>query len=233
MENMAKLLVKQFPQITTIINNITSRKSMVAVGETEKICYGPGFITEKLGDFTFRISANSFFQTNTLQAQRLYETVQSLAALQSSDVVYDLYSGTGTIAIYLSQSVERVVGIEVVGSAIADAERNAKENRILNCYFLQGDLKDRLTKDNSWLAEHPRPSVVVTDPPRSGMHAKVVEQIVKLSPDRIVYVSCNPATQARDAKLLSDAGYVLKVVQPVDMFPHTDHIEAVALFTRS
>jgi 23S rRNA (uracil1939-C5)-methyltransferase len=233
MENMTKLLVKQFPQITTIVNNITSRKSMVAVGEEEKICYGPGFITEKLGDFIFRISANSFFQTNTLQAQRLYETAQSLATLQPSDVVYDLYSGTGTIAIYLSQSVERVVGIEVVSSAIADAERNAKENRIANCYFLQGDLKDRLTKDSGWLAEHPRPSVVVTDPPRSGMHAKVVEQIIKLSPDRIVYVSCNPATQARDAKLLSEGGYVLKVVQPVDMFPHTDHIEAVALFTRS
>jgi 23S rRNA (uracil1939-C5)-methyltransferase len=232
MENMTGLLCKQFPQITTVVNNITARRSMVARGDLEKVYYGPGTISEKLGEFTYRLSANSFFQTNTLQTERMYEAVRTLANLRPQDVVYDLYCGTGAIAIYLSPSVERVVGVELVESSIADAERNAEANRIGNCYFLQGDLKERLTTDSTWLGEHPRPTVVVTDPPRSGMHPKVVGQIVKLAPERIVYVSCNPATQARDAKLLSENGYALESVQPVDMFPHTDHIEAVALFLK-
>ncbi len=232
MQNMTNLLLKQFPEITTIINNITSRKSMVALGEQEKIYHGPGYITEKIGEYTFHISANSFFQTNTLQAEKLYETAKQLAQLKTNDIVFDLYSGTGTIAMYVSDAVERVVGIEVVESAIADAERNAKRNNVSNCYFLQGDLKDRLTKNSGWLDQHPKPTVIIADPPRSGMHEKVVKQIVKLSPERIVYVSCNPSTQARDAKMLSDSGYELKIVKPVDMFPHTDHIEVVALFIK-
>ena len=232
MQNMTDLLLKQFPEITTIVNNITDRKSMVAIGDTEKLYHGQGFITEKIGDYTFRISSNSFFQTNTLQAERLYNVAKEFAGLTARDVVYDLYSGTGTIAIYLSDAVERVVGVEVVQSAIQDAQRNAELNKVSNCYFLQGDLKDRLTKDSQWLTEHPRPTVVVADPPRSGMHEKVVKQIVKLAPERIVYVSCNPSTQARDAALLAEGGYALEKIQPVDMFPHTDHIEAVALFSR-
>lgn len=232
MGNLSKLLLQHFPAITTIVNNITARKSMVAIGEKEVVYHGPGYITEKIGEYAFRISANSFFQTNTVQAERLYETAKQLAELAPEDVVYDLYSGTGTIAVYLSNCVERVVGIEIVESAIADAQRNAEENRVSNCFFLQGDLKDRLTKQAEWLQEHPRPTVIVTDPPRSGMHEKVVQQIAKLSPQKIVYVSCNPATQARDAKMLADAGYLLRVVQPVDMFPHTDHIESVALLSR-
>lgn len=233
MEKLTTLLVKHFPQITTVVNNVTARRSMVAFGEEERVYHGSGFITDKLGEYTFRISANSFFQTNTLQAEKLYDVVKRLAGLRPTDVVYDLYSGTGTIAIYVSDAVERVIGIEVVGSAIADAERNVETNHISNCYFLQGDLKDRLTKDSSWLNDHPKPNVIIADPPRSGMHAKVVEQIIKLSPERVVYVSCNPSTQARDAALLTKGGYTLEVVQPVDMFPHTDHIEAVALFRRA
>ncbi|HUL43416.1 MAG TPA: 23S rRNA (uracil(1939)-C(5))-methyltransferase RlmD [Bacteroidota bacterium] len=232
MKNMTDLLVKHFPAITTIVNNITGRRSMVAVGEREIVCYGPGTITEKIGECLFRISTNSFFQTNTLQAERLYGVVRSMAELTPSDVVYDLYSGAGTIAIYLAAGVERVIGIEMVESAIRDAERNAEMNHVANCYFLQGDLKDRLTKNCDWLREHPKPSVIVVDPPRSGMHAKVIEQIVRLGPSRIIYVSCNPSTQARDAKLLAGQGFRLGRIQPVDMFPHTDHIEAVALFTR-
>ncbi|HMD14787.1 MAG TPA: 23S rRNA (uracil(1939)-C(5))-methyltransferase RlmD, partial [Bacteroidota bacterium] len=232
MQKLTDFLLKHFPQITTVVNNITGRRSMVAVGEKEIVYHGPGYITEKIGEYTFRISANSFFQTNTVQGEKLYQCVRSLAGLTPADVVFDLYSGTGTIAIFLSNDVERVIGIEMVESAIADAERNAELNHIANCYFLQGDLKDRLTKDSGWLQEHPRPSVIVADPPRVGMHAKVIDQIVKLGPQRVVYVSCNPSTQARDAKLLCDQGYVLQEIQPVDMFPHTDHIEAVALFTR-
>lgn len=232
MQKITDFLLKHFPQITTVVNNITGRRSMVAVGEKEIVYHGPGYITEKIGEYLFRISANSFFQTNTVQGEKLYQCVRSVAGLTPNDVVYDLYSGTGSIAIFLSNAVERVIGIEMVESAIADAERNAELNRIANCYFLQGDLKDRLTKDSGWLQEHPRPSVIVADPPRVGMHAKVVDQIVKLGPQRVVYVSCNPSTQARDAKLLCDQGYVLREIQPVDMFPHTDHIEAVAFFTR-
>ncbi|MBI1805011.1 MAG: 23S rRNA (uracil(1939)-C(5))-methyltransferase RlmD [Ignavibacteriae bacterium] len=232
MQNLTKLLLKHYPEITTIVNNITTRKAMVAFGEQEKVYHGPGYIREQLGNRTFHISANSFFQTNTLQAERLYNIAKQFAQLTPKDVVYDLYSGTGTIAIFLSDAVERVIGIEVVESSIRDAERNAELNRISNCYFLQGDLKDRLTKDIDWLHEHPKPTVVVADPPRNGMHEKVVERIIALSPGRIVYVSCNPSTQARDAKLLSKGGYRLQIIQPVDMFPHTDHIESVALLTR-
>jgi 23S rRNA (uracil1939-C5)-methyltransferase len=232
MENLTGLLLKQFPEITTIVNNITDRKSMVAFGDREKVYHGPGTITEKLGGYTFNISANSFFQTNTLQAERLYEQVKVMAELRPSDVVYDLYCGTGSIAITLAGSAERVIGLEIVESAIADAERNAAVNRIANCYFLKGDLKDSLTVKNDWLGEHPKPTVLVADPPRSGMHPKVVERMARLGPERIVYVSCNPSTQARDARLLCDAGYRLRTIQPVDMFPHTDHIEAVALLEK-
>lgn len=233
MQKLTALMLEHFPAITTIVNNITARKSMVAVGETEVVYHGVGWITEKLGDYTFRISANSFFQTNPLQAERLYETARELAALRRTDVVYDLYSGTGTIAIFMAKDAERVIGIELVESAIEDARRNAEFNNVSNCYFLLGDLKDRLTKDNTWLGEHPAPSVIITDPPRSGIHAKVVEQMINLNPDRIVYVSCNPATQARDIKLFVEGGYTLGTIQPVDMFPHTDHIEVVALLTKT
>jgi 23S rRNA (uracil1939-C5)-methyltransferase len=232
MRNLTSLLLKQFPDITTVVNNITDRKSMVAVGDREKVYHGEGWISERIGDYTFRISANSFFQTNTFQAEKLYAVAREFAGLSSGDIVYDLYSGTGTIAIFLSGDAERVVGIEVVPGAIEDARRNAELNNVSNCFFLQGDLKDRLTVDSQWLTEHPRPTVVIADPPRSGMHEKVVRKIAGLAPERIVYVSCNPSTQARDAALLLAGGYTLQKVQPVDMFPHTDHIEAVALFTR-
>jgi 23S rRNA (uracil1939-C5)-methyltransferase len=230
--DLVRDLVESYPAITTIVNNITSRKSMVAVGEREIVCHGPGFITEKIGACTFRISANSFFQTNSQQAELLYETVRTLGAFRKDDVVYDLYCGTGTIAIYLASAVSRVVGIELVESAIADAELNAGLNGVTNAHFVQGDLKDRLTRDTEWLAGHPPPTVIVTDPPRSGMHEKVVKAMIALAPERIVYVSCNPATQARDLRLLADSGYELVRVSPVDMFPHTSHIEAVALLHR-
>jgi len=232
MRNLTDLLIRQFPQITTVVNNITERKSMVAFGDREKIYHGPGFITERIGEYTFRISANSFFQTNTVQAEKLYNVAKQLADLKPTDIMYDLYCGTGTISIFLSSDVERVIGFEIVGAAIEDAERNAQLNSVSNCYFIQGDIKDLLGTPNEWAKEHPRPSVLVIDPPRSGMHPKVVERVIKLAPQRIVYVSCNPASQARDAKMLCEAGYSLKVIQPVDMFPHSDHIETVALFTQ-
>ncbi len=226
MQPLCSILLGSFPTITTIVNNITVRKSQVAVGEFERVYHGPGYITEVIGKRTYHISANSFFQTNTLQAERLYDTAATLAELKPDDFVFDLYSGTGTIALHICDRVETVVGIESVASAVIDANRNAELNNVDNCRFVHGDLKDKLTKDTSWLSGHRKPSVIITDPPRSGMHEKVVFEIATLRPDRIVYVSCNPATQARDLKLLcSNAPYAITSVQPVDMFPHTYHIE--------
>jgi 23S rRNA (uracil1939-C5)-methyltransferase len=228
MQSLSSTLLARFPSITTIVNNITERKSQVAIGDVEKVYHGSGFITERIGQRVYRVSANSFFQTNTLQAERLYDTATRLANLTPDDIVFDLYSGTGTIALHLADKVKEVVGIEIVESAIEDARRNALTNQVANCAFALGDLKDKLTKDTSWLSLHARATVMVIDPPRSGMHEKVVLEIASLRPERIVYVSCNPATQARDVKLLcSKAPYHITAVQPVDMFPQTYHIENV------
>lgn len=221
-------LLVRVPKITTVCNNITRRKSQVALGEEERVYYGPGTIMERLGPRTYRVSANSFFQTNTLQAERLYDCVRSMASLSVSDTVLDLYSGTGTIALHLADAVSSIVGIEAAPSAIQDAERNARLNGITNCTFLLGDVKEKLTRGYSWRSSLPAPTVVVLDPPRAGIHEKVTQAVAQMRPDRIVYVSCNPSTQARDlAILLAAAPYRILGAQPVDMFPHTSHIENV------
>ncbi len=230
MRKLCSVLHGWFPQVTTFVNNITTRKSMVASGDLEKVYYGPGYITERLGRYAFQNSANSFFQTNTKQAMHVYEIAKRLAELSLSDTVYDLYCGTGTIAIFISDAVRMVIGIDVVASAIEDARLNVELNGVQNCRFLLGDLKERLTKDTSWLGD--KPDVVILDPPRSGLHASVVKELASLGPDRIVYISCNPATQARDAKMFSDSGYELTDLQPVDMFPQTSHVENVAAFRK-
>ena len=228
MEALTERLRATAPSITTVVNNITARKSQVAVGESEDVYFGPGYITEMLGGRRYRVSANSFFQTNTAQAERLYDTARDAADLRRDDVVYDLYSGTGTIAMHVSDLAKRVVCVESVEAAVADARRNAQLNGVHNCEFIVGDLKDRLTRDNAWMQEHPPPSVVIMDPPRAGCHAEVLEVLARLRPERIVYVSCNPATQARDVqRLCAIAPYVPGAAQPVDMFPQTVHVENV------
>jgi 23S rRNA (uracil1939-C5)-methyltransferase len=232
MKQYAAELKVNVEQVTTVVNTINSRKAQIAFGETENVYLGNGWIHERLGNHNFSISASSFFQTNVAQAEKLYGVVKDFGEFKPTDVVFDLYSGTGSIAIYISDSVKEVVGIESVESAIRDAEKNAQSNDIINCHFLLGDLKDRLTKDTSWMSSHAKPDVFVIDPPRNGMHPKVVEEILGLAPERIVYVSCNPATQARDVKLLGAEKYQLVKLQPVDMFPHTFHIENVALLHR-
>jgi 23S rRNA (uracil1939-C5)-methyltransferase len=229
MQRYTEELLRNIPEITTVVNTVNSRKAQIAYGEVENIYYGNGFIHEQLGNNKFVVSASSFFQTNVAQAEKLYGVTKEFGELKPTDVVFDLYSGTGSIAIFISDVVREVVGIESVESAIRDAEKNAHENGIVNCRFLLGDLKDRLTKDKDWMTSHPKPDVLVIDPPRNGMHPKVVEEILSLAPDRIVYVSCNPATQARDVQLLCAHTYQLIKLQPVDMFPHTFHIENVAL----
>jgi len=221
MESLANQLMEQYPDVVSVVNNITARKSSVAIGESEVLVAGEPFFKERIGPYEFIISANSFFQTNSFGAQTLYDKTKEYADLQGHETVLDLYSGTGTIGIYLADSAKHVIGIEQVESAVKNAQRNCRINHISNCRFVQGDIKDKLPQ----LTE--KPHVVVIDPPRAGMHKDVIQQVLRLAPERIVYVSCNPASLARDVALLSEV-YDLLEVQPVDMFPHTYHIEAVA-----
>lgn len=211
--------------VAGVVNNITSRKAGIAVGEWETPLRGESTLVDRIGDYRFEVSANSFFQTNTRGATVLYDTVKEYAALGGSEVLWDLYCGTGTIAIYLAESAKTVLGIELASSAVADAERNARWNGVDNCRFLQGDIKDLL----AGIGE--QPDVLVIDPPRAGMHESVVTQVRTAAPSRIVYVSCNPATMARDVALLAE-DYQLIEVQPVDLFPHTYHVEAVGRLQR-
>jgi 23S rRNA (uracil1939-C5)-methyltransferase len=231
MKEYSNSLISVFPQITTIINNINLKKAAVATGDYEKIYFGEGYIFDYIGKYKFRISANSFFQTNTLQAEKLYDTVLEFSELQGDEIIYDLYSGAGTIAIYLSEKVKQVFAFESVESAIKDAEENVIVNNITNVRFITADLYKSFLPliDEKNL---PAPDKIIIDPPRSGMHKNTVDDVIKLNPGRIVYVSCNPTTQVRDIKLLVEAGYNLIKIRPVDMFPHTYHIENVALLKR-
>jgi 23S rRNA (uracil1939-C5)-methyltransferase len=219
-------------QKMTVVNNVTSRKNGVATGEEEFTLSGSGIITERLGELDFRISANSFFQTNSSQAEVLYNSILDVAGLEATDTVYDLYCGTGTITLYLAKHCRTAVGLEVVESSINDARSNAALNGIDNASFYQVDLKDFHAILDT-LESHGSPGVIITDPPRAGMHPKALSTMLRFRPRRIVYVSCNPASLARDGKEICLQGYSLKSVQPVDMFPHTAHIESVACFERN
>jgi 23S rRNA (uracil1939-C5)-methyltransferase len=191
------------------------------VGEREIVLSGKGFIKDRIGPYTFEISSNSFFQTNSLAAEKLYRKVVDYAELRHSDRVLDLYSGTGTIPIFLADKVHTITGIEVSRSAVENARENVKKNGIDNCRFICGDIRKAI-HDLAF-----RPDVLIIDPPRAGMHHKVLARILALQPQRIVYVSCNPATLARDVGRMSQNYEVLEI-QPVDMFPHTYHVEAIA-----
>ena len=180
-------------------------------------------------DLRFKVGPKSFYQTNTEQAYELYKVARNFAGLTGKELVYDLYTGTGTIANFVAHQAQQVIGIEYVPEAIEDAKVNAALNKLDNTLFFAGDMKDVLNDD--FIAQYGRPDVIITDPPRAGMHADVVNVILNAAPERIVYVSCNPATQARDLQLLDEKYKVLKV-QPVDMFPHTQHVENVVLLTR-
>lgn len=222
-------VTNKFPEITTIINNISTKKASIAVGDYEIVYHGSGFIYDKIGDYKFRISANSFFQTNTIQAEKLYNTALAYADFKGDEIIYDLYSGAGTIAIYVSGKVKEVYGFESVESSIFDAKANLETNKIENVSFVQADLYKSFLPFTNVL---PKPDVVILDPPRGGMHSKTVKDVLELSPQKIVYVSCNPSTQVRDIKLLVEGGYKLVKIRPVDMFPHTYHIENVALLLK-
>jgi len=224
-------LLDKFPEITSLVNNVNTRKADVAFGEYETLLYGKPFIQEKIGSLTFEISANSFFQTNTKQGEVLYQEVENALELKGDEIIYDLYCGTGTIGLYLSQKAKEVFGFEVIRSALDDAEKNADRNQISNVHFLKANL-DTFFKSGQLPRRIPKPDAIIVDPPRAGMHQDMANYLPKLRAKKIVYVSCNPTTQARDAKILCDHGYDIVNSTMVDMFPHTPHIETVMLFSK-
>jgi 23S rRNA (uracil1939-C5)-methyltransferase len=219
-------ILEQFPEITTLIYTINAKQNDFLLDLDMITYHGPGYIQEKLGHVLFKIGPKSFFQTNTHQAKELYDIVVNFADFQGNENVYDLYTGLGSIALYIAEKCKQVVGIEEIEAAIEDARKNAALNGIDNAVFYAGDVKNILTE--SFAEKHGKPDLLITDPPRAGMHEKVVMMLLELAAPKMVYVSCNPATQARDLNLLKEKYDILKV-QPVDMFPHTHHIENVAL----
>lgn len=189
---------------------------------------GKQHITEKLGNLNFQIGPKTFFQTNTRQAEKLYGEVKKLAALEHDEIVYDLYTGIGSIALFLATDVKKVVGVEIVEESIRAAKQNARLNKIDNCEFYTADVKSLLNQDFS--QQHGQPDTLVVDPPRAGLHSEVVKQICEIAPRKVIYVSCNPSTQARDLEMMKDK-YEINIVQPVDMFPQTVHVENVVRLT--
>jgi len=219
-------IIKNFPQITSLNYVINSKKNDTISDLPVHLYSGNDSIYEKMENLRFKIGPKSFYQTNSDQAYRLYSVVREFASLSGNEILYDLYTGTGTIALFLSSLAKKVVGVEYVPEAIEDAVINAKENGVENCSFFAGDMKDILTPE--FIAVHGKPNVIILDPPRAGIHPDVAKVIVEAEPDKIVYVSCNPATQARDIAAMCDK-YDITRVQPVDMFPHTHHLENVVL----
>ncbi len=228
-EAMLSALAEAFPEITSLYY-VINKKLNDSIGDQECILFkGDETIRETMEGLTFRIGPKSFYQTNSDQALKLYTVAREFAGLTGKEVVYDLYTGTGTIAQFVSRNASKVIGIEYVPEAIEDAKANAAANGIVNCEFFAGDMKDVL--NTAFLEEHGRPDVIILDPPRAGIHPDVAKVILEASPERIVYVSCNPASQARDLAILCQE-YEITAVQPVDMFPHTQHVENVCALRR-
>ena len=222
-------ILENFPGITTLVYTVNTKRND-SLSDLEPVTYfGKGFIIEKLEDYQFKIGPKSFFQTNTSQAEKLYHVTRDFAQLDGSQVVYDLYCGTGSIGIFCSKGAKKIIGVEMIEAAIVDAKENAVLNNIDHAHFFSGDVID--VCNDEFFSEHGRPDVIITDPPRAGMHEKLVKKILDMEAPLVVYVSCNPATQARDLALL-DAKYEVTQVQPVDMFPHTHHIENVVQLKR-
>lgn len=228
-EMLLDFIFEKFPQITSLQYVINSKANDTLYDQDIKLYKGRDYILEEMEGFHFSINAKSFYQTNSAQAYELYKVTRDFAGLTGNEIVYDLYTGTGTIAQFVSKQAKKVVGVEAVPEAIADAKENAKRNQITNCEFFVGDMKNVFNDD--FIAQHGMPDVIITDPPRDGMHKDVVEQILKIAPNKVVYVSCNSATQARDLALM-DEMYKVTRVRPVDMFPQTHHVENVVLLEK-
>ena len=225
-EAMMRHIADSFPEITSLLYIVNQKHNDTITDQEVHVFRGRDYIWERMEGLRFKIGPKSFYQTNSEQAYELYKVAREFAGLTGKELVYDLYTGTGTIANFVARQSSKVVGIEYVPEAIDDAKENARINGLDNTLFFAGDMKDILTEE--FIAEHGRPDVIITDPPRAGMHDDVIKTILFALPRRIVYVSCNPATQARDLSLL-DAKYRVECVQPVDMFPHTHHVENVVL----
>lgn len=225
---LVAFVLQQFPSITTLLYTINTKWNDSIYDLTPVIVKGPGFIVEKLGKYRFKISPKSFFQTNSSQAENLYTITQQFAELTGTETVYDLYCGTGSIGIFVSEGAKQLIGVEMVADAIEDAKENAALNQLTHTHFYAGDVIDIC--NDAFFAQHGKPDVIITDPPRAGMHEKLVLKLLEMEAPRIVYVSCNPATQARDLQLLQEK-YAITKVQPVDMFPQTLHIENVVQLT--
>ena len=221
---MLAFIQNKFPEITTLLYTVNTKKNDSLFDLQPQVFSGKGYIIERLEDFKFKISPKSFFQTNTRQGEKLYQVAREFAELNGTQTVYDLYCGTGSIGIFVSRLAKKIVGVEMVEDAIADARENAAINHLENAAFFAGDVTD--VCNNVFFDNHGRPDVVITDPPRAGMHEKLVKKLLEIAAPVMVYVSCNPATQARDLALLNEK-YTVAKVQPVDMFPHTLHIENV------
>jgi len=225
MAAFAAFLQADFPEVTTLVNTVNSGVAQTAYGDAHTV-FGSGLVRDRIGPHTFEIASNAFFQTNTVAAERLYAVAKAFASFKPTDVVYDLYCGAGTISLFVADAVQKVVGVELVEEAVQNARASAEANGVTNCTFVAGDMLQLFKPE--LVEEHGRPDVLIVDPPRAGMHPKVVGQIANLRPERIVYVSCNPQTQARDLAMLQEAAtYTIEAVQPVDMFPHTHHVESV------
>ena len=225
-KNLLDFLLQEVPSITTLLYTINTKWNDTIYDLSPVVYHGKGFVIEKLEDFSFKIGPKSFFQTNTLQAEKLYSITRDFAGLTGNEIVYDLYCGTGSIGIFVSKLAKKIIGVEVIAEAIEDAKVNAALNNIEHAEFFAGDVIKIC--DDEFFAKHGRPDVVITDPPRAGMHEKLVNKLLEIAAPKIVYVSCNTATQARDLGLLSEK-YSVEKIQPVDMFPHTHHIECVVL----
>ena len=228
-KNLFEFLLSEFPQIKTLIYCINSKQNDSIYDQDVQTYFGEGFLMEEMDGLQFKIGPKSFFQTNYKQALELYRKTLEFADLKGDEVVYDLYTGTGTIAQYVARNAKQVIGIESVPEAIEAAKEHAKLNGLENCTFYCGDMKAIF--NDEFLENHPKADVLITDPPRDGMHQKVVEQILKLAPEKIVYVSCNSATQARDLALIKEQYKLVKIL-PVDMFPQTHHVENIALLVK-
>ncbi len=227
--NYIKALVKKHPEISTIIMNINNRKTSVVLGNEEIILYGKGYIEDILCGVKFQISAKSFYQVNPIQTEVLYNKAIEMAKLKGNETVIDAYCGIGTIGLIVSSKVKKVIGVEVNNDAVKDAIRNAKQNNIKNAYFYNDDAGDFMVK---LAKENKKIDLVIMDPPRSGSDEKFLSSLVKLSPEKVVYISCNPETQERDLRYLVKKGYEVREIQPVDMFPQTAHVEVVTLLVK-
>ncbi|WP_419191167.1 23S rRNA (uracil(1939)-C(5))-methyltransferase RlmD [Saltatorellus ferox] len=224
-------LIERFPGVTTVVQNLTTREATVAYGEEQHVLMGPGTISDIISGKRFLISADSFFQTNTAQAERLFEIVRERAALEARDTLFDVYCGAGTIGLVIGEDAGAIVGFESAPTAVRDARLNAERNGVANATYHEGDV---LATMREALDERSvRPDVLVVDPPRAGLHPKVPAQLIDLGSPRVVYVSCNPKTGAQDVAAFVEAGYELQSVEPVDLFPHTPHVEAVFSLRRS